>query len=241
MIGIYKIENKVNGKVYIGKSTDIEERWRQHVRMLNKGCHHSTKLQVGVNGDGMDSFDFKVIESVDNDRNLASREKHYIDYYDSINNGYNMVDVRLSKKSKKISKRLLEELKNEWYEVFNTSLDLFKKDVSVRGSTYSHRLFSKHYSHIHYRKCAILLSYAYQNYYNAGDVIVLDILLHSIRVSNKTTNVCLILKNIRDGIKIWEGDFLLKSESMTLIDISDKTNELIKCNNKSDYIHQIWQ
>lgn len=30
MIGIYKIENTVNGKVYIGQSVDIKKRWKAH-------------------------------------------------------------------------------------------------------------------------------------------------------------------------------------------------------------------
>ena len=40
MIGIYKIENKVNGKVYIGQSIDIETRIKRHFRELRKGIHH---------------------------------------------------------------------------------------------------------------------------------------------------------------------------------------------------------
>lgn len=34
-IGIYKITNTVNGKVYIGKSHNIEERFKQHIEGLN--------------------------------------------------------------------------------------------------------------------------------------------------------------------------------------------------------------
>ena len=34
MIGIYKIENLINGKVYIGQSTDIKERWAKHKRVI---------------------------------------------------------------------------------------------------------------------------------------------------------------------------------------------------------------
>ena len=29
--GIYKIENKINGKVYIGQSIEIERRWQKHL------------------------------------------------------------------------------------------------------------------------------------------------------------------------------------------------------------------
>ena len=35
MIGIYKITNIVNNKSYIGISTDIEDRWRQHKSQYN--------------------------------------------------------------------------------------------------------------------------------------------------------------------------------------------------------------
>ena len=30
MIGIYKITNKINQKVYIGQSNNIEARWKDH-------------------------------------------------------------------------------------------------------------------------------------------------------------------------------------------------------------------
>ena len=33
MTGIYKITNKINGKVYIGQSGDIHERWLEHKRI----------------------------------------------------------------------------------------------------------------------------------------------------------------------------------------------------------------
>jgi predicted GIY-YIG superfamily endonuclease len=38
MIGIYKIINKNNGKVYIGQSKDITYRWHRHrLAAFNKG------------------------------------------------------------------------------------------------------------------------------------------------------------------------------------------------------------
>lgn len=36
MIGIYKIENTKNHKVYIGQSIDIEHRFNQHKNYLKK-------------------------------------------------------------------------------------------------------------------------------------------------------------------------------------------------------------
>jgi group I intron endonuclease len=35
-IGIYKIENILNGKIYIGQSKHIETRWSEHCRESNQ-------------------------------------------------------------------------------------------------------------------------------------------------------------------------------------------------------------
>ena len=32
MVGIYAIKNKINNKIYIGRSTDIQRRWTTHLR-----------------------------------------------------------------------------------------------------------------------------------------------------------------------------------------------------------------
>jgi len=41
MVGIYKIENKQNGKIYIGQSIDIKKRW-DHLSSVN--AKHWTSL-----------------------------------------------------------------------------------------------------------------------------------------------------------------------------------------------------
>ena len=47
--GIYKIENKENGKVYIGSSKNIEKRWEAHEVGLKNKRHHNAKLQHAWN------------------------------------------------------------------------------------------------------------------------------------------------------------------------------------------------
>lgn len=90
MTGIYKIENKENHKVYIGKSKDIMQRWSAHERALAKQEHHSKKLQEDYNlFGGIQAFDFSIIETCSADE-LLEKENYYIQFYDSIKNGYNM-------------------------------------------------------------------------------------------------------------------------------------------------------
>ena len=88
IIGVYKITNIVNNKVYIGSSCDINRRWKEHLFRLKNNKHHSIKLQNSVNKYGVDSFIFEVIEEC-NKSIIIDREQYWIDSLDSCNNGYN--------------------------------------------------------------------------------------------------------------------------------------------------------
>lgn len=90
MIGIYEIKNKINNKVYIGSSNDIERRFNEHKMNLNNKKHHSYKLQKDWDEFGEGAFIFNIIELVDEENLLKDREQYYIDYFDSCNNGYNV-------------------------------------------------------------------------------------------------------------------------------------------------------
>ena len=47
--GVYMIENRINKKVYIGSSSDIEQRLRTHRNQLRKGTHKNKALQEDFN------------------------------------------------------------------------------------------------------------------------------------------------------------------------------------------------
>ncbi len=88
MVGIYKITNKINGKVYIGQSLCIENRIKEHIRNINypdrKNAIYSAFRKYGI-----ENFSFDVIEEC-KEEDLDNREKYWIKYYDSYNNGYNL-------------------------------------------------------------------------------------------------------------------------------------------------------
>ena len=56
MIGIYKITNKLNGKVYIGQSRDIDARWRQHINAKDNFAIHNAIKKYGK-----ENFKFEVL------------------------------------------------------------------------------------------------------------------------------------------------------------------------------------
>lgn len=86
--GIYKIVNKINGKVYVGSSVNINKRWLEHVSYLNRGVHHSIKLQRSYNKYGSEFFEMSIIELCSSCI-LIEREQYWIDELNSYHGGYN--------------------------------------------------------------------------------------------------------------------------------------------------------
>lgn len=84
--GIYKITNLVNGKVYIGQSINIAERWKKHLYAKDDFAIHQALRKYGV-----DNFKFEVIEECSRS-DLDEREQYWIDFYDAKKSGYNMID-----------------------------------------------------------------------------------------------------------------------------------------------------
>lgn len=90
MIGIYKITNKINNKVYIGQSVHIERRWAEH-------CQDSSNSVIAkaIKKYGKENFTFEVLEeySEEDISKLDERENYFILLYNSIvPNGYNVTE-----------------------------------------------------------------------------------------------------------------------------------------------------
>ena len=88
--GIYKIENLINHKVYIGQAVDIPNRWRSHKsNYQNPNCKdYNMVIYKAMRKYGINNFSFEIIEQCDS-KLLNQKEKEWIKYYDSYYNGYN--------------------------------------------------------------------------------------------------------------------------------------------------------
>lgn len=90
--GIYKITNVVDGKMYIGQSVDIGERWRQHIKRgcgAEVGTISGSKLYSAMMNDGLWNFKFELLQECAKEE-LGKYEKYWINYFNSIVYGYNM-------------------------------------------------------------------------------------------------------------------------------------------------------
>lgn len=87
--GIYKIENMINHKIYVGQSQDIHKRFMRHKNDLNSNRSFNSHLQRSWNKYGENNFSFEILE-VCNIDDLDCREMFWIEKLDAYRNGYNM-------------------------------------------------------------------------------------------------------------------------------------------------------
>lgn len=76
---IYSITCLNNGKVYFGRSQEIEKRWRSHKNMFRKSSHNNTKMQEDWNKYGEEAFLFEVIYTTSDLEESIEIEQSYID------------------------------------------------------------------------------------------------------------------------------------------------------------------
>lgn len=85
MIGIYKITNNINGKIYIGQSNNIQRRFSEH---KTKGRTSRIPVDQDIKKYGEENFSFEIIEECSIEE-LNEKETKWITYFNSIEKGYN--------------------------------------------------------------------------------------------------------------------------------------------------------
>ena len=87
MVGIYKITNP-KGKSYIGKSINIEKRLEYYKYTGQRKTQH--KLNNSISKYGFENHILEIIEECEEEQ-LNEREIYWIDYYDSVKSGLNLM------------------------------------------------------------------------------------------------------------------------------------------------------
>lgn len=130
-IGIYKIENLLNHKIYIGQSKHIEKRFLEH-------CRASSKSLIGkaISKYGKENFSFSILEKCRTEE-LDEKEEQYIKQFNCIvPNGYNIVLPDKQNKqvfsyySLDILQKIIKDIKNSDL-TFQEIADKYKLDLSM--------------------------------------------------------------------------------------------------------------
>jgi group I intron endonuclease len=86
---IYKITNKLNGKMYIGKTTcNVQKRWKEHLHDYKKSRYEKRPLYDAMLKYGPENFYIEKVEECPLEK-LSERETYWIEFFGSFKRGYN--------------------------------------------------------------------------------------------------------------------------------------------------------
>lgn len=139
---IYKVTNNINGKIYIGQTKrTLEKRWSEHCNKYSDCASlHNAILEYGK-----ENFSVVQIDCAIDKEELNAKEKYWIQYYDSVNKGYNLTyggtsRCGLSDEIKtQISEKVKEAWKDGWIEAKPMSKETKKKISEAHKGSKNHR------------------------------------------------------------------------------------------------------
>lgn len=144
---IYWIRNKLNGKFYVGSSTQRYVRWRTHKKKLRANTHHCRHLQAAWNKYGEDSFEFSVVEKVLREEDLQAAEDRWLTEHVGKPHCYNVglrsgapMRGRTGEAHPNFGKSLSEEQKQRLREA---TLEQWKNSDPRTGRTHSEEARAK--------------------------------------------------------------------------------------------------
>lgn len=89
--GIYRIENIITRKVYIGQAANLKKRYYNHISALRRNKHDNKYLQNAWNKYDEQDFVFSILEECSIEK-LGQQEQYWMDYYECYDrtHGYNI-------------------------------------------------------------------------------------------------------------------------------------------------------
>jgi group I intron endonuclease len=88
---IYKITNKINGKIYIGLTSNLNKRILCYRSFTKRKKDNGQKILQAMIKHGFKNFEFEILEKVQTKDELRKKERQYINKFNSTNwkIGYN--------------------------------------------------------------------------------------------------------------------------------------------------------
>lgn len=143
--GIYCIRNTVDGKMYIGRSTNLAKREKTHFWMLKKNRHFNVHLQRAYNLNP-DVFKFEILEECAKDL-LNDKEVFYISKYKTMDmeHGYNLCEGGKATTGRKFSEETLKKMseKRKGYKYSKEVIE--KRKQSLKEHLASDPEFARQY------------------------------------------------------------------------------------------------
>lgn len=181
---IYTITNKINNKIYVGKtSREPQTRWKEH---LTDYRHPELPIQRAFKKYGKDNFVFNVIKEVP-DKNLNEEEQYYINLYQSNIYGYNVTSGGDGGATHILSQLEIEQIIKLWENQFTITQISQKTGHCIKSIKY-HILQQTGLSEEEYKKQSKI---NLQRYYSSKKTKTKKSIMMLKPIKNKKENILL--------------------------------------------------
>ena len=136
MIGIYKITNKINNKIYIGQSNDLKRRKNEHRCIEHETNKSLKKAYIKY---GLENFGFEVLEECKL-QELNDKEKYWIEL---LKPQYNRTSGGDGSPNHKVSEETRKLLKQKGKEFWNNLNEETKQKIinqNLKGPAIGHKV-----------------------------------------------------------------------------------------------------
>ncbi len=136
MIGIYKITNKVNNKMYVGQSRNIEQRLKDHKLVCRE---RNVLLKRALKKYGVENFNYEIIEECELNK-LDEREIYWIS---KLKPEYNLDSGGSGSPNHKVKPKTKEILKQKGKEFWENLDDEIKNKIitqNLKGPKIGHKV-----------------------------------------------------------------------------------------------------
>lgn len=131
---VYRVSNKINNKMYIGQTIySLHKRKIKHLSLANKKSP-TNHFHRALKKYDKDNFIWDIIGYCTSKKELDAMEFHYIKYYDTYKNGYNMTlggEGTIGRVCKESTKRKISKSKTgiKMSEEFKKKLSVMRRGV----------------------------------------------------------------------------------------------------------------
>lgn len=132
-VGIYRITNINNGRIYIGSSKHVNKRMKEHLYRMQEG-RHSKALNADVKSGH--KFAFDVLEEIEDGITLSELlgiERQYIELYKAYRKGYNGMLPKKDAAAEALRIAGLYEPNTESFHIMADYYDRYKEPIYSQG------------------------------------------------------------------------------------------------------------
>lgn len=167
--GVYLLRNKVNGKIYVGKSVNLKKRFGSYKNNETNKCHNQV-IDRAIRKYEWKNFEITILEEVLDPILILDREAYWIKFYNCLDKkiGYNIcpygtntVGIKASEETRKKLSIAGKGKKKNFSKEYR--LELRKRITSVTGPGELNPMYGKKHSNETKEKISNILFEMYKN------------------------------------------------------------------------------